>query len=190
MINRIIDLSQRAAQLLDIERPGTAPVLVEIIPGESQRLVAIAQGKAPPADDTDLPEAAPVEGVQTKALGGATPASPTAPGVPQAPSPPQTASTPPAAAAPVPWPSEQVQQVSVQPTQLYIQAGSFTSPSNAESLRQRLQAFGPAFVEAARIGTQDFYRVRVGPIASVSEADSVLSRMIAGGYTESHIVVD
>jgi rare lipoprotein A len=73
---------------------------------------------------------------------------------------------------------------------LYIQAGSFTNPTNAENLRTRLASFGNAFVAAARVGTQDFYRVRVGPLASVGEADGTLSRMLAAGYSESHIVVD
>jgi rare lipoprotein A len=90
----------------------------------------------------------------------------------------------------VPLANQPVQQVAVQPTSLYIQAGSFASPTNAENLRTRLASFGNAFVAAARIGTQDFYRVRVGPLASVGEADGTLNRMLAAGYSESHIVVD
>jgi rare lipoprotein A len=186
--NRVIDLSRRSAQLLDIERAGTARVLVEILPQESAQLIAIAQGKTP--DDLDMPQAAPVTNVEAKPLGGAVPASPTAPGQPAPlpqPTATQTAAQPP---APLPWPTEEVQQVQVQPTELYIQAGSFTHAGNAAALAQRLAAFGNAFVAAARVGTQDFYRVRVGPLASLSEADGTLSRMVAAGYSESHIVVE
>jgi rare lipoprotein A len=202
--NRIIDLSKRSAQLLDIERAGTAKVLVEILPDETRQLIAMAKGQA--ADDADVPQAAPVGQVQTKSLTGAAPASPTAPGQPQPqlqkqlqPTLPQTTALPqPAPLQPQPQPQPQlvplanqpVQQVAVQPSSLYIQAGSFASPTNAENLRTRLGAFGNAFVAAARIGTQDFYRVRVGPLASVSEADGTLNRMIAAGYSESHIVVE
>lgn len=198
--NRIIDLSRRSAQLLDIERAGTAKVLVEILPEESMQLVAIAQSKTP--DTLDMPQAAPVETVQTKPLTGAAPASPTAPGAPTpltptplAPTPaPQVTSpqvtSPPAAALPLPKTTEVVEQVAVQPTDIYIQAGSFTNPANASALAKKLASFGNAFVAQARVGTQDFYRVRVGPLASVGDADFTLNRMLAAGYAESHIVVE
>jgi cell division protein FtsN len=37
---------------------------------------------------------------------------------------------------------------------------------------------------------QNYYRVRIGPITSVVEADKTLKRMIADGHPESRIVVD
>lgn len=187
---RIIDLSKRSAQLLDIERAGTAKVLVEILADESQQLVAIAQGHTAVTDDSDVPEAAPVESLQATPLGG----SGGAPATTVQPTPPASPSLPPAtsvtAATPVPWPEERVEQKNVQPTEIYIQAGSFANPSNAEGLRSQLAAFGRAFVAVARVGTQDFYRVRVGPIGNVEEADRVLAQMIAAGHTESRVVVD
>ncbi len=81
---RIIDLSKRAAQLLDMERNGTAKVLVEILPDESQQLVSIAQRHTPVTDDQDVPEAAPVGTVEATPLGaspggGGTAAQPTPP---------------------------------------------------------------------------------------------------------------
>jgi rare lipoprotein A len=201
--NRIIDLSRRSAQLLDIERAGTAKVLVEILPDETRQLIAMTSGQT--AGDNDLPSAAPVTQVQTKPLTGTAPASPTAPGTPQPqlqkqlqPNVPQVAAQPGAAptqpAVPqaelVPLASQPVQQVAVQPTSLYIQAGSFTNPAKAENLRTRLSSFGNAFIAAARVGTQDFFRVRVGPLNTVAEADAMLNRVVAAGYSESHIVVD
>jgi len=185
--NRIIDLSRRSAQLLDIERAGTAKVLVEIVPDETRQLVAAAQGKNP--DTLDMPQAAPVESVQTKPLTGAPPASPTAPGAPTpAPAPPTTAKVTPS--SPLPLASEKVEQVAVLPTDIYIQAGSFTNPANASALAKKLASFGNAFVAQVRVGTQDFYRVRVGPMASVGDADFTLNRMLTAGYAESHIVVE
>lgn len=199
--NRIIDLSRRSAQLLDIERAGTAKVLVEILPDETRQLIAMSSGQG--ADDTDVPQAAPVGQVTTTSLTGAAPASPTAPGQPQPnlqkqlqPNLPQPTPQPAPSPAPVPQAqlvplaNQPVQQVAVQPTALYVQAGSFTSPTNAENLRARLAAFGTAFVKPARVGTQDFYRVRVGPLTTVAEADGTLNKMIAAGYSESHIVVE
>jgi rare lipoprotein A len=40
------------------------------------------------------------------------------------------------------------------------------------------------------VGAQRYYRVRVGPVASVQQADETLKRMISGGHPESRIVVD
>lgn len=50
---RIIDLSRRTADLLDIRRQGTAPVRVEILPRESRHLKELAlKNSLPPVPDT------------------------------------------------------------------------------------------------------------------------------------------
>lgn len=176
--NRIIDLSRRSAQLLGMEKQGTAKVLVEILPDESRQLIAAAQGRS--VDDLDIPQAAPVGVVESKPLdgGGATPV--------------RTAAAAPRTAAqePVPWPTGEVQHKKVTPTQIYIQAGSFANPGNAEMLKRQLASYGPTSITAVQIGTQNFYRVRIGPLASVGEADRVLNSVIAGGHHEAQVVVD
>ncbi len=51
--DRIIDLSRRTADLLDIRRQGTAPVRVEILPRESRHLKELAlKNSLPPVPDT------------------------------------------------------------------------------------------------------------------------------------------
>ncbi len=180
---RIIDLSKRAAQLLDIERKGTAKVLVEILPQESQQMVAVAQAKTPVTDDKDLPAAAPVGQVEAKPLGGGSAASSPTP-TPAAAAPTQVA------VQTVPVSYGQVEQKNVVPTQLFIQAGSFANPGNAEALRSKIARYGQAFVVAAKIGANTFYRVRIGPLGSVAAVDSTLNNLIAAGYTESHVVVE
>ena len=177
---RIIDLSKRSAQLLDMERKGTAKVLVEILPDESQQLVAVAQAKTPVADDADLPDAAPVAQVEAKPLGGSSAATPQ----------PTTVSTVPTTVTTVPVPDGKVVQKNVHPTQIFIQAGSFANPGNAEALRNQIARYGNAFVAAVRIGTNTFYRVRIGPLASVDEADRTLANLIASGHPESRVVVE
>jgi len=176
---RIIDLSKRSAQLLGMEQKGTAKVLVEILPEESQQLVAVAQAKTPVVDDADLPEAAPVGQVEAKPLGGSTAAAP-----------PVTAQASPVAVANVPAPDGKVEQKNVQPTQIFIQAGSFANPGNAEALRNSIARYGNAFVAVVRIGADTFYRVRIGPLASVDEADRTLASLIASGHPESRVVVE
>lgn len=179
--NRIIDLSRRSAQLLGIEQQGTAKVLVEIVPDESRQLIAAAQGRS--SDDIDVPQAAPVAVVEAKPLDGGT-AQPSAP-VKTAAAQPRTIEE-----KPVPQPTGQVEHKRVTPTQIYVQAGSFTNPSNAEMLKHQLASYGPTNITAVQIGTQSFYRVRIGPLASVGEADRVLNSVIAGGHTEAQVVVD
>lgn len=72
---------------------------------------------------------------------------------------------------------------------MYVQAGSFTSAENAERLRQRVQAHGRVHVSAIRVNGQNFYRVRIGPVASSDEATRLRERII-GVAPEARVVVD
>ena len=53
-----------------------------------------------------------------------------------------------------------------------------------------LSGLGKARVMPARVGTQRFYRVRLGPIRSVGEADRMLKALVASGHTDARIVVN
>ena len=99
---------------------------------------------------------------------------------------------PPAAAAPVaarPLP-ETVTVVPVKSTQIYIQAGAYARAENALRTKARLDAIGPVKVYGARVNGLDVYRVRLGPIDSVDEADKLLGRVVETGLSEARIVVD
>jgi rare lipoprotein A len=175
---RIIDLSRRAAQLLGFYANGTARVRVEILEEESRAMVA-ATGRL---DAVGKPQAAPVGMVVAEAL----PGSALPPGA-------QTKSVPVSAvgrADAVPVLDERIWQMPVRPTQLYVQAGAFTSYENARQLGIKLASLGAARVTPAQIGSQRFYRVRLGPIASVEQADIVLYRVMSIGHPEARIVVD
>jgi peptidoglycan lytic transglycosylase len=176
---RIIDLSRRSAQLLGVYAKGTAKVRVEILEEES-RAMAAAAGR--PGSGAGKPAAAPASTVVAEALPG---------------------SPPPAGAQPKPMPvsavglggtapavDQRVFQMPVRPTKIFVQAGSFTSYENARQLGAKLSGLGPAQVTPAQIGAQRYYRVRLGPIASVEEADTVLARVISIGHPEARIVVD
>lgn len=197
---RIIDMTRRGAQLLGFIQQGTARVRVDIMPEESQQLAALASrsggDQVPPP-----PKAAPVGEV----TGGGLPplaGSKVAPGQPQAGQPqagqPQPGAKPAPAAqatvdvAPValPQPDGKVTQVAVRPTSIFIQAGAFLRQSNANQLGGQLRRYGPVRVTPIKVERQQYYRVRIGPIASVAEADKTLKRMIADGHPESRIVVD
>ena len=118
--------------------------------------------------------------VEAKPLGGSSAATPQ----------PTTVSTVPTTVTTVPVPDGKVVQKNVHPTQIFIQAGSFANPGNAEALRNQIARYGNAFVAAVRIGTNTFYRVRIGPLASVDEADRTLANLIASGHPESRVVVE
>ena len=187
---RLIDMTRRGAQLLGFIDRGTARVRVDIMPEESQQLAALAsrQGgdQVPPP-----PKAAPAGEVTS---GGLAPiaGSKVSPGKTQPTAQPAPAATQPGAQATVavPQPDGKVTQVAVKPTNIFIQAGAFLRQANANQLSGQLKKYGPVKIAQIYVEQQRYYRVRVGPIASVEEADRTLKRMIAEGHPESRIVVD
>ena len=64
-------------------------------------------------------------------------------------------------------------------SQVFIQVGAFSDPTNAQALRNRLigAGFHPVAIDSAATGTPRLYRVRVGPLVSVLEADRELVRL-------------
>jgi rare lipoprotein A len=177
---RIIDLSRRAAQLLDTERSGTARVRVQILETDSRQVAAAAQGLSP---DNPQPEAAPTGTVVVENLSDPNP-------VPQQT---QTAAvnvSERVVQEVIPSPQQPIQQQTVTSSQLFVQAGAFSVYDNADRLRSRLSTIAPASISPALVEGTQFYRVRLGPLGDVDEADMVLARLISSGYTQSRIVVD
>ena len=178
--DRIIDLSRRAAQLLGVEQQGTAKVRVQVMAEES-RALALSAGAGEEAQGPQ-PTAAPTTKVTTEALPGSTKSAVSAAG------------TPPKAIvlgyAPVPQPSPVVVQQPVHATNLFIQAGAFLQLDNADRLRAKLSGVGSARVVPVQLGAQRFYRVRLGPIATVALADAMLGRVIAMGNKDARLVVE
>lgn len=187
---RIIDLSRRGAQLLGFIERGTARVRVEILAEESQLLAAAASKsggdtlppapKAAPAGEVTAGGLEPIAGAKVSPGGGQGAAQP---------------ETPAAGGSAVgqlvlPEPDGKVTQLAVKPTNIYIQAGAFLRQANANQLSGQLKKYGAVRVAPVTVDAQRYYRVRIGPLASVTEADKTLKRMIAEGHPESRIVVD
>jgi len=78
----------------------------------------------------------------------------------------------------------------VSPTNVYIQAGAFANFENANRVRARLINIGPVKISPVLINDVDLFRVRVGPMASIEEADQMLERVIEAGYTDARTLVD
>jgi rare lipoprotein A len=187
---RLIDVSQRAAQLLGFESQGTAKVRVQVLADESKAIadamrhygaeptvVAAAEPmEAPP------PEAAAEQGVQSAAL-----------------APVETKTLEPVRTTPavheqllMTQPVAQVQQVAViGKPQIYVQAGAFTNMENATRLQQKLAKLGKVSISDINVNGKIFHRVRVGPVKDVSAADHVLNSVRAEpGVSGARTVVD
>ncbi len=87
-------------------------------------------------------------------------------------------------------PDPVVTQQPVTSHNLYVQAGSFGDYHNAERLASRLAEYGVVNISEADINGGTFYRVRLGPMERVSEADRVLAKVIKYGQKNAQIIVE
>ncbi|HEX4507643.1 MAG TPA: septal ring lytic transglycosylase RlpA family protein [Alphaproteobacteria bacterium] len=78
----------------------------------------------------------------------------------------------------------------VKPSAIYIQAGAFGVQENAERLKAKLAGVGRADIFVANVDGKTFYRVRVGPVATVDQADELLARVVGAGANGAKIVVN
>lgn len=193
---RIIDVSRRAAQLLGFETKGTARVNVAILADESRTIAARMQRGGVQLASTESPltvERLPMASVNSESL-------PPPPGAKAAaarqterlPSAPPTAARddPPVEAQDLPNPVvDAVATVPVAPTQIFVQAGAYSVYDNANRTAARLASVGNVDIASALVNNRDIFRVRVGPLSSVEEADAALELIIRAGYNDARIIV-
>lgn len=100
----------------------------------------------------------------------------------------QVAEPPP---APAPAPAADVTTVAV-PRALYIQAGAFSDPRNADRLLEKLRGggYGKVFVQDNEIAGRRMYRVRIGPVPNVAEFDRVVAALERVGVNDAHLALD
>jgi rare lipoprotein A len=203
--NRIIDLSYTAAAKLDMLRNGTAIVEVRAIdPAAPEPLnqtgittaVASASRAAlassvpmvtAPVALPDVPSpmpASPAPGARM-ALANPSPAATAPPALRAAP--PPIAAAPAAGAAAAPLPGTPAANGT-----LYIQAGAFANPANAERLAASLRGgnYGTVFVRSDQINGRRLYRVRIGPVAQVEEFDRIVAALEQAGISDAHLALD
>lgn len=204
---RVIDLSRRAAELLDCKANGTAKVRVQIDADESRALAMLYNSNQTLAANRATPitvERMPKADVSSETLApppGAKAASEPAPTL-------RASLAQPASTKPVkekalngtarhgnelavkPLKDETVTQTPVQPTGIFIQAGAFAEFVNADRVRASLQRVGQVRIAQTLVKGRDIFRVRLGPIANVEEADRLLEKVARIGYPEARIIVD
>ncbi len=169
---RIIDLSRQAARQLGVERAGTARVRVRILVAESRTLKAQTLARSGGGVVSSLP-AAPRGRVKVQNL---PPAGRTTP-------PPQTVQP----APPITGPAS---PVAPRTTRLFVQAGAFRVTENADRLAAQLSALGKVRIHPIDVRGVRYLRVRIGPVASVAEADRLLARVIDAGYPNARLIVE
>lgn len=172
--NRIIDLSYTAATKLDMLRNGTAMVEVRSLEPVPANAPLLAQ--ATPQTATPLtPAAATPNGAPVAAPLTATPLTP-------------AESPPPESAADL---SGTISTVPV-PRALFIQAGAFSDPRNAERLVEKLSGsgYGKVFVRDNEIQGRRMYRVRIGPVPDVAEFDRIVAALERAGINDAHLALD
>jgi rare lipoprotein A len=196
--NRIIDLSYTAAAKLDMLRNGTAMVDVRAIDLMATPPPPVVTASTIPAASAS---AAPVAAALVIEPVAAAPPAPAALAAPTGTTAPaagtaavaaanvQPAAVPPAAASasgPAP-----VAPGFTRPT-LFIQAGAFSDPSNAERLAQKLRDdnLGKVFVRNDVIAGRRMYRVRIGPVPDVAEFDRVVAELERAGVADAHLALD
>ncbi len=171
---RVIDVSQRSAQLLGFEKRGTAKVRVQVLADESKAiaeamrtyggssqetnaLVASAQQVQQP---TSSPFTSSNASVEVMTLDSVKPVA------------------------------EYVQMPVTGKNQIFVQAGAFTNIGNAQKLQQSLKKTGVVNVVDALVKGVKYYRVRVGPLDSVALADKTLKKVLGSGADNARIIVD
>jgi len=75
---------------------------------------------------------------------------------------------------------------------LFVQAGAFGDPANAQRLAQKLRGgtYGNVFVRDDQIAGRRMYRVRIGPVPNVAEFDRVLAALERDGVQDAHLALD
>jgi rare lipoprotein A len=169
--NRIIDLSYTAAAKLDMLRNGTAMVEVRVLdpaaPAENTSLMADA---AAALTGSTTAQAAPVSAPAATANTGWVALPP--------------AATPPAG----PGAAGSMANGAA----LFVQAGAFADPANAERLAANLRAeeFDKVFVRDDEVAGRRLYRVRIGPVPDVAQFDRIVAALERAGINDAHLALN
>ena len=191
--DRIIDLSRRSAELLGYRTKGTAQVRVQFLAraplnGDdsyerrylaSQRwMTYAANGHDKNRQDPISVGSLPKDAVAAKSSGWKT----------------ETKAQPKSAARNEPprsnvaVPRAAKMEVARTEGRILIQAGSFKSKDNADRARAQLAAIAPVEMMPIAVGADTYFRVRIGPFSTETDAQSALARAAEAGYSGAKIV--
>lgn len=200
---RVIDISKRAAEAIGMIGTGTARVQLDLLPEESRKIAAAARsgikthGVEIAMNETGrLPskfESFNVANIET-ASGVASDAPRSAPLYPQSVEREQlTMNDLPQQNQSPSSNYSSAQNNKVEPVMgandIFVQVGAFGNQTNATRLSERLASIAPSRVDPVDYSGRTLYKVRLGPMNSVSEADQVLRKVVESGQTDAAIIV-
>ncbi|MBR6412127.1 MAG: septal ring lytic transglycosylase RlpA family protein [Alphaproteobacteria bacterium] len=181
--NRLIDVSRKTAEALEMPETGTTLVQVDILPDESRRLKEGLEEYKDPNKDEILEKRIPVGSSEPIYKPDDTAPAPIYNGAAKV----EEAELEPIAEIekPIqkPQPVVQAKPVPAATGNWRIQAGVFGKSSNADKAVSRLGEFAP--VSTAQSG--NFTTVYVGPFKNEAEARAVLNKVKSAGYSDAWI---
>ncbi len=173
---RIVDLSRKAAQLLGVDRPGTARVRVRRVFPDAPTIASLEPPRRAPVPAVVASAGAPAVAQPATAVssGGAT----APPAVATVDLSPGTAGdiAPSAGPAAAPRPAS---------GGAFVQVAALSDPGRVAWLSGYLAGYGPVVTE--RI-TSGLTRIRLGPYQNAGAADAALARVRAAGYTDARLI--
>ena len=177
---RIIDLSSRAAEVLDFRNSGVAKVRVEYI-GKADKETRIVKKAVTHRAERRVETAAPIDVVDSDEL-APLPGAIDAAELAYAPK------------VDVSQFSEYSQVPLKGDASIYVQAGSFQMRDNAVRLKSTLERGGysdPGVeIRTAKVDDIQFYRVQIGPLTEVGPADQMLESVLAAGHAGARIIIN
>ncbi len=78
----------------------------------------------------------------------------------------------------------------VRSPRIFVQAGAFADRARAARALSRLGVRQGAEILEGRVGEREIYRVRIGPLPDVADAQSVMRTVVSAGFPEAFVVVD
>lgn len=194
--------AQRRVQVAALQPNARARVTAEPLNGSAQVQspsvtvlgadTSPVQLTPPPAPVASAQQPAPLPQSKPRVTASRVPASKVAAGpAPRSESRDLAAPQPAQAASARALPTGEVRQVALRgEPRMYVQVGAFNDRSKADRLRSQLANLGPTQVSQTQASGQRFFRVRVGPVATVEQADRVLDAVIDAGHSTARVVVD
>lgn len=189
---RVIDVSRRAAEALNMIGTGTAKVRVELLANESRILAdAARQGVSTKGVEIAMNETGALPGYISSRTASSICLDPkdqpvVEKGLEQAA---QRENIRGHYTEGRFYPAANYQQGPVVPSHIYVQAGAFGVEDNAVRLSRKLSGIGATSVQSVPYQGRSLYKVRVGPLDSVPIADNVLKQVLASGQSDAIIVV-
>lgn len=193
---RVIDLSRKSAELLGFKNNGTARVKLQVLGPESREIAERARrGESTRGTEVAMNDKGLAgHPARTKISAQDLSTQDRTAGVAPKPVQEEVLSTPEfkgrVSEAGHILPDKIVQEVPVKPTNMFVQAGSFSDRGNAQDLARLLSRYADARVYPADVNGKRFYRVRLGPVADVAKADKLLEDLAREGRNTALIIVE